>query len=173
MRVRIDQVDLRDATLLILPKAGTSTVDMTSKPLPTPELLRRVKDFLDERRLITTRLHVNKARFEEISVDVDVVMKPLGPKGDTLKREMENAIRKFVNPLTGGTDGKGWPFGRMLMKSDLIKVIETVNGVDFVESVKLYNEDKKANVEKVEVDEDELIHIVDVNIREITKEAFV
>jgi hypothetical protein len=162
-----------EVTLLIIPKGGTGTEDMGAKPLPTPELLRRVKDFLDERRLITTRLNVNKPRFTEVSVDIDVVMKPLGPKGEGLKREMENAIRKHVNPLTGGPDGKGWPFGRTLMKSDLIKVVEAVSGVDFVESCKLYNEDKKSFLEKIEVSEDELIHIVDVNLREISKEAFV
>jgi uncharacterized phage protein gp47/JayE len=162
-----------EVTVLIIPKAGTATADLGSKPLPTPELLRRVKDFLDERRLITTRLNVNKPRFVEVSVSIDVVMKPLGPKGDSLKREMENAIRKYVNPLTGGADGKGWPFGRTLHKSDLIKVVESVQGVDFVETCQLYHEDKKATVEKAEVAEDELIHIVDVNIRELAKEAFV
>jgi uncharacterized phage protein gp47/JayE len=162
-----------EVTLLIIPKGGEGASDLTSKPLPTPELLRRVKDFLDERRLITTKLNVTKPRFIEISVSVDVVMKPLGPKGEGLKREMENAIRKYVNPLVGGVDGKGWPFGRTLHKSDLLKVIEAVNGVDFVETLQLYNEDRKATVEKVELKEDELIHIVDVNIREIAREAFV
>ncbi len=162
-----------EVTLLIIPKAGEAASDLTSKPLPTPELLRRVKDFLDERRLITTKLNVTKPRFVEISVSVDVVMKPLAPKGEGLKREMENAIRKYVNPLTGGPDGKGWPFGRTLHKSDLLKVIESVPGVDFVETLQLYNEDKKAAVEKVELQEDELIHIVDVHIRELAKEAFV
>lgn len=162
-----------EVTVLIIPKAGEAASDLTQKPLPTPELLRRVKDFLDERRLITTRLNVNKPRFVEVSVTVDVVMKPLGPKGDSLKREIENAIRKYVNPLQGGADGKGWPFGRTLHKSDLLKVIESVNGVDFVEACQLYNEDRKASAEKIEVAEDELIHIVDVNIRELVKEAFV
>jgi hypothetical protein len=86
---------------------------------------------------------------------------------------MENAIRKYVNPLTGGPDSKGWPFGRTLHKSDLLKVIEAVNGVDFVETLQLYNEDKKATCEKVEIAEDELIHIVDVNIHELARETFV
>jgi len=161
-----------EVTVLIIPKAGESTADMNQKPLPTPELLRRVKDFLDERRLITTRLNVNKPKFSEVSVFIDVVLKPLGPKGEGLKREIENAVRKYVHPLTGGPDQKGWPFGRSLHKSDLLKVIEGQNGVDFCETLRLYNEDKKSSAEKIEVQEDELIHIVDVNIREIVKESF-
>jgi hypothetical protein len=99
-------------------------------------------------------------------------MKPLGPKGDSLKREMENAVRKFVHPLQGGQDGKGWPFGRLLNKSDLMKVVEAVSGVDYVERIKIYNEDKKAPADKVEIAEDELIHIVDVMIQEVATEVY-
>ena len=88
-------------------------------------------------------------------------------------REIENAVRKYIHPLTGGPVQKGWPFGRALHKSDILKVIESVNGVDFCETLSLYNEDRKASAEKIETQEDELIHIVDVNIREIVKEAMV
>ncbi len=161
-----------EVTVMVVPKEA-ETPDLTKKPLPTPELLRRVKDFLDERRLITTRLHIAKPRYVEVSVRLEVVLKPLAPRGESLKREIENAIRKHVHPLTGGPDGKGWAFGRSLLKSDLLKIVETVNGVDFVESLTLFNEDKKAAADKVEIAEDELIHLVDVTIRELAKEAFV
>ena len=89
------------------------------------------------------------------------------------RRAAETIVRKHVHPLSGGPDQKGSPFGRTLHKSDLLKVIEGVNGVDFCETLTLFNEDKKASAEKIEVMEDELIHIVDVNIREIVKEAYV
>jgi len=161
-----------EVTVVIVPQAGEAAADLTQKPLPTPELLRRVKDFLDERRLITTQLRVSKPRFVEVSLNIDVVMKPLGPKGDSLKREMENAVRKFTNPLQGGPDGKGWPFGRMLHKSDLLKVIEAVSGVDYCERVRIFNEDRKTFCEKVELAEDELVHVVDVNIQEVMKEQY-
>ncbi len=160
-------------SVIVVPKGGENGGDLTQKPLPTPELLRRVKDFLDERRLITTRLNVNKPKYVEVSVSVEVVMKPIGPRGESFKREMENAVRRYVHPLHGGADGRGWPFGRTLHKSDLLKVIESVNGVDFCESLSLYNEDKKASADKIEIAEDELIHVVDVAIRELAKEAFV
>lgn len=161
-----------EVTVVIVPQGGEADSDLTQKPLPTPELIRRVKDFLDERRLISTQLRVSKPRFVEVSLDIDVVMKPLGPKGDSLKREMENAVRKFVHPLQGGQDGKGWPFGRMLHKSDLLKTVEAVSGVDYVERVRIFNEDRKAFSEKVEVAEDELIHIVDVSIQEVATEVY-
>lgn len=160
-----------EVRVLVVPKVGNE--DLSQKPMPTPELLRRVKEFLDERRLVTTKLAVGKPRYVEVSLDIDVVLKPLGPRGESLKREIEKAVRKYVHPLQGGSEGQGWPFGRLLGKSDLLKVAESVSGVDYVERLRLFNEDRKIFVEKVEVDEDELVHVVDVNIQEIAKELYV
>ena len=54
-----------------------------------------------------------------------------------LSREIEDALRKFLHPLAGGRDGVGWPFGRSVLKTDLIHLVEEVPGVEGVDSIEI------------------------------------
>lgn len=160
-----------EVTVIVIPKGEERTRDLKKKPVPAPELLRRVQDFLDERRLVTTRVRVTKPRFKELSLNVTVVLKHGGPAMDRLKRQLEDAIRNALHPLFGGPDGAGWPFGRAVHKSDIYRVVEGVDGVDFVEELELYDEDLKRTTVQLELGEDELVHVVDVEVRQLTKET--
>jgi uncharacterized phage protein gp47/JayE len=160
-----------EVSVVIVPRADQAIPDLTRKLLPTPELLRKVKDFLDERRLVTTKLHIAKPRYIEISVNVEVVLKPIGARVDWLKQEMETNLRRFLHPSTGGPDGLGWPFGRDIHKSDLYHIVESLEGVDYIEDLEIYDEDRKIACDKIELQPDELVHLVNVNIRELAKET--
>lgn len=159
-----------EVTLLIVPRSEDTVVDLKKKLVPQPELIRRVKDFLDERRLVTTRLRVGKPRFVEVSVRVSVVLKATGAAVDRVKRELEDGIRRSLHPTLGGLDGQGWPFGRALHKSDLYRVVESVEGVDYVDELEIVDMDLKRTTVQVPLREDELVHVVDVEVREVAKE---
>lgn len=47
------------------------------------------------------------------------------------------ALNAFLQPLTGGPSGAGWPFGRGVYSSDLAGLVESVAGVDYVSSLAL------------------------------------
>lgn len=160
-----------EVTLLIVPKGEAQSRDLRKKPVPAPELLRRVHDFLDERRLVTTRLRVGKPRFVEVSVSVAVVLKQGGPNIDRIKSHLEDKVRLSLHPLFGGPDGRGWPFGRDVHKSDLYRVVEGEAGVDYVADLELYDEDLKRSTITVSLRDDELVHVVNVIVKEITKET--
>ncbi|MBI3725784.1 putative baseplate assembly protein [bacterium] len=159
-----------EVTVLVVPRSEETVVDVKKKLVPTPELIRRVKDFLDERRLVTTKLRVAKPKFVEISLKCSVVLKPIGALVDRVKRELEDAIRRALHPTLGGTDGSGWPFGRALHKSDLFRVVEGIEGVDYIEELEIIDMDHKRTTVQVALREDELIHVVDVEVREVAKE---
>lgn len=159
-----------EVSVIVLPKGEQKGRDLTKKPVPAPELLRRVQDFLDERRLVTTRLRVMKPRFKELSIRVTVVLKHGGPGMERLKQELETAIRTTLHPLFGGADGKGWPFGRAVHKSDLYRVIEGLEGVDFVEDLELVDEDLKRTTVQLDLRDDELVHVVDVEVKSMARE---
>ena len=75
-----------------------------------------------------------------------------------------------LHPTLGGTDGQGWPFGRALHKSDLYRIVESIDGVDFVDELEIIDMDLKRSTVQVNLREDELVHVVDVEVREAAKE---
>jgi hypothetical protein len=51
---------------------------------------------------------------------------------------VEARLFDFINPLIGGQNGDGWPFGRDLFPADVMSVVLSVPGVSFVRSVRLF-----------------------------------
>jgi len=62
------------------------------------------------------------------------------PKFDPVqvKMNIERELYRFFNPLFGGPEGNGWPFGRDLIVSEVYARIQSVNGVEYVEEARIY-----------------------------------
>jgi hypothetical protein len=59
-------------------------------------------------------------------------------RADTVQTAAAAAVYAFLNPLTGGSDGKGWPFGRTVHAAEVFGVLQKVDGVDVVDDVRLF-----------------------------------
>jgi hypothetical protein len=87
---------------------------------------------LEDRLLVTSVLHVVAPRFVSVSAAVqlqgnsDADAKQLG-------QDAEGALRRFLDPYVGGEEGRGWPFGRAVYKSELLLQLEALPGVDHVD----------------------------------------
>jgi hypothetical protein len=158
--------------LVIVPRGDDKNMDLTKKMVPPPELLRYVKNYLDERRLVGTELEVIKPGYIEISLKIRLVKRTVG-QGERVKREIEDRLRKYLHPLVGGRDGKGWPFGRAVYKTDLAHLVEDVPGVEAIDYITIFDEDRRVAVENVRVEPHELIHLVNVAVVERVREEIV
>jgi hypothetical protein len=98
---------------------------------------------LQDRLLVTTVLHVVAPAFTSVSVRVRLVGRPDVNPAD-LSRAAEAALRRFLDPYDGSDDGRGWPFGRAVYKSELLHRLEQVPGVDHVEDL-IVNDDSTDN----------------------------
>ena len=99
--------------------------------------LKKVIDYLDERRLLTTRLHVRVPAYRWVSVRVQVGASPTVSENHVETEIMEN-LYQFLNPLTGGLNGEGWEFGRDLFVADIYQALKGMRNVLFIRSVELY-----------------------------------
>lgn len=97
------------------------------------EFMEAVFHHLDNYRLLTTRLFVTLPFYTAVSVKASVVIKPEYLES-TVAGKVKEALDSFLDPLSGGKDGKGWPFGRMVYVSEIYQVIDGVEGVDYVET---------------------------------------
>ncbi len=110
------------------------------KPKPSTSFLKSVYRHLDtQHRLLTTELFVIPPEYVEVSVDATVFIKPKS-EPSRVKKAVEEELENFLDPIKGGVDKMGWPFGRPVYRSEIYEIIDGVDGVDYVTSLKLKRE---------------------------------
>ena len=106
-------------------------------PKPDRTLLAQVCAWLDARRLVTTELYVIPPTYRKIAVAVGLQAKP-GYGIEAVRRWVELVIRQYLAPLPPyGPDGGGWPLGRAVYGPELEAAALQVEGVQFVECLRL------------------------------------
>jgi predicted phage baseplate assembly protein len=112
-------------TLVILPNMPVS------RPTPSFGLRRTVAAYLQNKRVLGTRVEVVGPDYLEVSVRAKV--KAFAGVGRTnLQQKIVTALNNFLHPLTGGPSGTGWPMGRDLYRSEVMQLIDQVVGVNNV-----------------------------------------
>jgi len=160
-----DRTNRGAVTLVLVPRSETREGDLIRRLLPSNEILRYVKRYLDERKLVGTVLNVIKPRYKDLSLRVVLLRRTVGTS-DRLRRDIETKLRRFLHPLLGGRDGRGWEFGRPVLKSDLVHHVEEVPGVEGVEGLEIRDELRNVTVEHIRLEEDELPFLIHVHIAE-------
>ncbi len=123
-----------DKVEVIVGVKSPTGVNVLSKPSEEDKM--RVCMHLDKGRLLTTLIEVIDPHFVIVTVRADIRTKPLA-SADLVTQQIIVKLEEFLNPLIGGWDKKGWPFGRSVYKSEIITLIESVEGVDCVQTVTL------------------------------------
>ncbi len=103
-------------------------------------LMRRISDHLDRHRVVGTAIEVSTPFYQGVSVAALVHCAPGRPAGLVRQRAIE-ALTRYVNPLTGGPDGTGWPFDADLNAAAVTQLLETIDGVERVEEALLFEYD--------------------------------
>jgi hypothetical protein len=117
-------------TVVILP-------DMpVARPLPSAGLIAAVKRYLDRRRVLCTRIEVAAPTYLIITVTASVQART-GASTTAVQGEILAGLDAFLNPLTGGPAGLGWPFGRSVYNAEILQLIANIPGVDHVDSMTL------------------------------------
>jgi predicted phage baseplate assembly protein len=117
-------------TLVVLPNMPVA------RPTPSAGLKRAVSSYLQNKRVIGTRVVVVGPDYLEISV-LAKVKAFAGVARGNLQQNIVAALNNFLNPLTGGPQGTGWPLGRDLYRSEVMQLIDQIVGVDNVVSLEL------------------------------------
>ncbi|MGP4052784.1 putative baseplate assembly protein [Streptomyces sp. 2A115] len=108
--------------------------------VPGDSLLDRITRHLDERRLIGTRLAVGPPHYQGVTV-VATVHAFRGTDTDRVRRRAHDALYRHLDPLTGGAEGRGWPFGRPVQAGEVFAILQRVPGVELVDEVVLHPAD--------------------------------
>ncbi len=105
-----------------------------TRPAPSLGLLRQVQAHLQARAPATAQLWVAGPEWIQVTVTATVVPLSLDV-AEPVRGRVRAALERYLHPLTGGPDGRGWAFGRKPHRSDLFAVAEAVDGVDHVRTL--------------------------------------
>ena len=122
-----------------IPVSGSTTVVVLPpcpehKPEPTAALLHAVQCYLERRRVLTSEVHVIAPHYATVAVSARLHIQA-GANGRELVRIARAALEVFFHPLHGGPDGTGWPIGRSVYRSELLALLNGLNGVAYVDEL--------------------------------------
>ncbi|MDX1616481.1 MAG: putative baseplate assembly protein [Candidatus Promineifilaceae bacterium] len=124
--------------LLVIPRVKNPNHFLSPDELQPAETdLQALDAFMDERRLLTTRLEVRAPAYMWVSCRVRLRATP-GANQEAVEQEVVRRLYKFLNPLVGGPDGSGWPFGRQLFVGDVYQALQGVEDVMFIREVEMF-----------------------------------
>jgi len=109
-------------TVIVVPDS------IAPNPTPNQTTLQAVCAYLNTKRLLTSEVYVVGPVYRTIRIDVQLIVLP-GFDLATVKNAVLAALTTFFDPLNGGSDGTGWPFGGEIFYSDVYRVIFATEGV--------------------------------------------
>ncbi len=102
------------------------------RPLPTLELIRRVRDYLRSRACVEANVEVTGPLY--LPVDVGVRLHIDSTRySNTVTQQVRQRLAAYLHPLTGGRSGNGWMWGRAPQQSDFYAVLEGMEHVSHFE----------------------------------------
>ncbi|AFY37045.1 hypothetical protein Lepto7376_0634 [[Leptolyngbya] sp. PCC 7376] len=139
-------------SLVIVPK---QTEQLTANPLSQNP--RKLFEFLDARRLLTTQLHVITPTYVAIALETKLILQD-GSQPETVKKRAQQELSLFFHPTQSGRywQGKGWQFGRSVYISELYSLLDQVEGVDYVSELILRDAESN-DVQEVTLAPDQLV----------------
>lgn len=127
--------------MLIVPNVRSHPRDhvLDDFAISTP-LLAVIGSHLEQHRVVGTAVEIGTPYYQGVSVAALVYAVPGRPAALVRQRALD-ALNAYINPLAGGADGVGWPFDRDLNAAAVAQLMESVEGVERVDEILLFEYD--------------------------------
>jgi hypothetical protein len=104
--------------------------------MPSQATLQLVCAHLNRHRLLTCEVFVAPPTYRLVKIQADIVVKPDADLS-VVKKAVDAALTTYFHPLTGGEDGRGWPFNGTIYFARVYRLVLDVKGVDRVKDGQL------------------------------------
>ena len=124
--------------ILVVPAAALTAGAIRFEDLvPSPTTLEKIRARLDEVRLVGTRIMIEPPLYRGVTVVAHIQARPRFSAA-RIRDEAAELLDRYLNPLTGGPDGEGWPWGRPVLAGEMYGCLQRVRGVELVEDVRVF-----------------------------------
>lgn len=139
--------------VVVVPHSNTDSIERGVGLHPnefaiTPQLHQQILAYLDDRRLLGVQVQLREPDYVGVAIQTEVGLHPeyRNPQAQQIVlQKLRTSLYRFLNPLTGGQDGNGWPFGAPVYPSDIITLIQGTQGVRYLGTVLLFELRKQGN----------------------------
>ena len=159
--------------VLVVPHVASDDIGRIERADLDPpwQILERISNSLDERRLVGTRLLVQPPDYLWLTAVVSVSSRPRFDPAE-VRTGVLRALYRLYHPLIGGPDGTGWPFGRSVQSHEVHAALARIPGVDMSREVRvaLFPAEadtgrRSAAVERMDLPETGLVYSFDHQVR--------
>jgi hypothetical protein len=106
-------------------------------PIPDEDTLRAVASYLSKHAAPAGVEVVTAApRFHKVRLEAAITIKRSADSGKTIRNVLK-ALDRYLDPLTGGDDDTGWPFGGTLRYQALLRRLTSVEDVTAVPTLNI------------------------------------
>ncbi|WP_062054078.1 hypothetical protein [Aquimarina longa] len=130
--------------LAVIPNIRNHGLGNVFEPKASANRRTKIKEFLSKRTSPFVKLHITNPTYEPISLHFKVGFHK-GKDEGFYGRKLYEEIQQFLSPWAFET-GHDLPFGGKTYKSTLLKFIENIEYVDFVNDFSLYHKYKSDNL---------------------------
>ncbi|MEZ5234019.1 MAG: putative baseplate assembly protein [Acidimicrobiales bacterium] len=132
--------------LLLVPKVDALANELRLDDFAlTDRLVDNVRRHLDQRRVLGTAVELSTPYYQGVSVAALLRALP-GRSEAVIRLRAGDLLYRLINPLSGGTDGLGWPFDTDLNAAAVSQLLGSIDGVDRVEEVLFFEYDLRNGV---------------------------
>jgi predicted phage baseplate assembly protein len=136
-----DGADAGSVRVLVVPAASPSEGWLRFEQLvPSDETLQQITDRLEESRVIGTRAIVEPPVYRGVTVVAKLQARPR-QNPTRLQEAALRALYAYFDPIVGGPEGTGWPFGRPVNVGEVYSVLQGLRGTELVEDARLFGAD--------------------------------
>ena len=136
-----DGADAGSVRVLVVPSAGARDGWLRFEQLiPSEETLQKITDRLEEARVIGTRAIVEPPIYRGVTV-VAKLRARSRQNPTRLQEAALKALYAYFDPIAGGPEGGGWPFGRPVNIGEVYSVLQSLRGTEFIEDARLFGAD--------------------------------
>lgn len=131
-------------TVFVVPRVSVQSLELGVAPeefVLSPPLRQEIQQFLGDRCLLGTQVELRQPDYVGVSVQAVLGVEvdyQRGTNRELLRRQLAQSLYQLLNPLTGGRQGMGWDMGIPLYQSDLVRLFQNTPGVQFLETVQLF-----------------------------------
>jgi predicted phage baseplate assembly protein len=127
--------------ILVVPTAPDDRGRLRFEQLiPSEETLRAIASRLEECRLVGTRVLVEPPLYQGVTIVARLRSRPRASAARVEAAALD-ALFGHLNPISGGPDGQGWPFGRPVQSGEIFSILQSVPDVELVEDVRIFGAD--------------------------------